>query len=187
MKKIILITGGQRSGKSAYAEQLALSLADNPIYMATAHIWDDEFKERVRIHQERRGAQWTNIEEERELSRHHVANRVVLIDCCTLWATNFFYQQTKENAADTLPNVAQILDEMKTEFERFTSQDATFIFVTNEIGLGGTSPNAVQRRFTDLLGWFNQYVADKADEVILMVAGLKVQIKPATQTMRPNL
>lgn len=177
MKKIILITGGQRSGKSSYAEQLALSLADNPIYIATAHIWDDEFKERVRIHQERRGVQWTNIEEERELSRHHVANRVVLIDCCTLWATNFFYQQTSENTDDTLPNVTAILDEMKTEFERFTSQDATFIFVTNEIGLGGTSTNPVQRRFTDLLGWFNQYVASQADEVILMVAGIKVEIK----------
>ena len=64
MKKIILITGGQRSGKSVYAEKLALSLSDNPVYLATAHVWDDEFKERVRKHQERRGEQWTNIEEE---------------------------------------------------------------------------------------------------------------------------
>ena len=64
MKKIILITGGQRSGKSTKAEELALSLSDNPVYLATAHIWDDEFRKRVQKHQERRGPQWTNIEEE---------------------------------------------------------------------------------------------------------------------------
>ena len=64
MRRIILITGGQRSGKSRYAEELALSLADNPVYVATAHVWDEEFRERVRRHQERRGPQWTNIEEE---------------------------------------------------------------------------------------------------------------------------
>ena len=64
MKKLILITGGQRSGKSKEAETLALSLSTNPVYVATAHIWDEEFRERVRRHQERRGPQWTNIEEE---------------------------------------------------------------------------------------------------------------------------
>ena len=76
MKKIILITGGQRSGKSQYAEQLALSLSEHPVYVATAHIWDEEFRQRVLRHQERRGAQWTNIEEERALSRHHLTGRV---------------------------------------------------------------------------------------------------------------
>ena len=88
MKRIILITGGQRSGKSKKAEELALSLSPNPVYMATAHIWDEEFRERVRIHQERRGPQWTNIEEEMYLSRHDMTGRVVVIDCVTLWLTN---------------------------------------------------------------------------------------------------
>ena len=91
MKKIILITGGQRSGKSEKAEQMALSLTDHPVYMATAHVWDDDFRQRVLRHQARRGPQWTNIEEERQLSRHDVAGRVVLIDCVTLWLTNFFF------------------------------------------------------------------------------------------------
>ena len=77
-RKIILITGGQRSGKSSHAEQLALQLAPDPIYMATAHVWDEEFRDRVRRHQERRGPQWTNIEEEQLLSRHDVSGRVVL-------------------------------------------------------------------------------------------------------------
>lgn len=164
MKKIILITGGQRSGKSSYAEELALSLSDNPIYMATSRIWDEEFRHRVEIHQQRRGPQWTNIEEEKELSKHDVSGRVVLIDCCTLWATNFFF--------DLNSSVDNALEAVKSEFDRFTQQDATFIFVTNEIGMGGVSENELQRKFTDLQGWMNQYIASKADEVILMVSGI---------------
>lgn len=168
MKKIILITGGQRSGKSAIAEEMALRLSAAPVYMATAHVWDDEFRERVQKHQERRGPQWTNIEEERWLSRHDVNGRVVVIDCVTLWLTNFFTETS---------DVQQTLETAKKEFDRFTSQDATFIFVTNEIGSGGVSSNALQRRFTDLEGWMNQYIAAKADEVILMVSGINVKIK----------
>lgn len=167
-RRIILITGGQRSGKSGYAEQLALSLSPTPVYMATAHVWDDEFRQRVERHQARRGQQWTNIEEERTLSRHDVAGRVVLIDCITLWLTNLF-----ADGAD----VDTVLAEAKAEFNRFTGQDATFIFVTNEIGCGGISTNALQRRFTDLQGWMNQYVAAQADEVILMVSGIPLKVK----------
>ena len=165
---IILITGGQRSGKSQKAEDLALSLSDNPVYLATAHIWDDEFRERVRRHQERRGPQWTNIEEELYLSRHNLAGRVVVIDCVTLWLTNFF-----TNNSDT----DKVLELAKKEFDAFTQPDATYIFVTNEIGLGGVSDNALQRKFTDLQGWMNQYIAAKADEVILMVSGIEMKIK----------
>lgn len=174
MKHIILITGGQRSGKSSYAERRALELSPNPVYMATAHIWDDEFALRVQRHQERRGPEWTNIEEERQLSRHDVRGRVVLIDCLTLWATNFFSASAVD---EEQPDIDALLAEMKAEFDRFTAQDATFLFVTNEIGFGGTSANALQRRFTDLLGWLNQYVASQADEVVLMVSGIEVRIK----------
>ena len=170
MSRIILITGGQRSGKSRYAEELALSLADNPVYVATAHVWDEEFRERVRRHQERRGPQWTNIEEEKYLSRHDLTGRVAVIDCVTLWLTNFFFENQNQDTQ-------QVLDMVKEEFNRFTAQDATFIFVTNEIGSGGVSVDAVQRRFTDLQGWMNQYVASRADEVILMVSGIPVTIK----------
>ena len=169
MKRIILITGGQRSGKSSKAEELALSLSANPIYLATAHIWDDEFRERVRKHQERRGPQWTNIEEEIHLSHHDLSGRVVVIDCVTLWLTNFFFQLDSK--------VDKSLEAAKAEFDAFTQHDATYIFVTNEIGSGGTSENAIQRKFTDLQGWMNQYIASKADEVILMVSGIAVKVK----------
>lgn len=167
-RRIILITGGQRSGKSGHAEQLALSLSPNPVYLATAHIWDEEFRERVHRHQLRRGPQWTNIEEEKQLSRHDVAGRVVVIDCVTLWLTNFFFETS---------DVVSTLRAVKAEFDRFTAQEATFIFVTNEIGSGGVSENALQRKFTDLEGWMNQYIAAKADEVILMVSGIPVKVK----------
>ncbi len=175
MKHITLITGGQRSGKSQYAEQLALSLSDHPVYVATAHIWDEEFRERVRKHQERRGAQWTNIEEERELSRHDLTGRVAVIDCITLWCTNYFFDRSKPDWEQ--PSVDEALKAVKAEFDKFTDQEATFIFVTNEIGSGGVSTDAIQRRFTDLEGWMNQYVASKADDVILMVSGIPVRIK----------
>lgn len=75
MKRIILITGGARSGKSSHAEKLALSLSPTPVYLATARIWDEEFRQRVIRHQQRRGPEWTNIEEEKELSRHQLINR----------------------------------------------------------------------------------------------------------------
>lgn len=169
MKRIILITGGQRSGKSSYAEKTALSLSDNPVYLATARIWDEEFQKRVLRHQASRGPQWTNIEEAKELSHHNLNGRVIVIDCVTLWCTNFFF--------DLKSDVKISLEAIKTEFERFTSQDATFLFVTNEIGSGGVSENELQRKFTDLQGWINQFIASRADEVILMVSGIAQKIK----------
>lgn len=169
MRRIILITGGSRSGKSSYAERLAMELSDCPVYLATARIWDEEFRERVRRHRERRGPQWTNLEEEKFLSRHDLEGRVVLVDCLTLWCTNFFF--------DLESDVDRALEAAKAEFDRFTAQEATFLFVTNEIGMGGTSDNAIQRKFTDLQGWMNQYAAACADEVILMVSDIPVKIK----------
>ena len=154
-RKIILVTGGQRSGKSRYAQELALKLTESPVYLATSRVWDDEFRERVKRHQQDRGPQWTNL--------------VVVIDCVTLWGTNFFF--------DNDSNVDKSLQEIKDEFDCFTEQEATFIFVTNEIGMGGVAVDPIQRRFTDLQGWVNQYIGDRADEVVLMVSGIAVRIK----------
>lgn len=166
-----MITGGQRSGKSEEAERLALSLSERPVYLATAQVLDEEMRYRVTLHQQRRGPQWTNIEEPLHLSRHDLNGRVVLIDCLTLWLTNMFFEETYDG------DVERVLQAAKEEFDRLAEQDATLIVVTNEIGLGGTSENALQRRFTDLQGWMNQYVAKQADEVVLMVSGIAVKIK----------
>lgn len=169
MKHIILITGGQRSGKSRYAQRLALFQDSHPVYLATSRIWDDEFRKRVERHQQDRGKEWTNIEEEKYLSRHILDGRTVIIDCVTLWGTNFFF----DNDGD----INLSLSQLKEEFNLFTKQDSYFIFITNEIGMGGVSPDETQRKFTDLQGWLNQYIASQADEVILMVSGVPFQIK----------
>ena len=168
-RRIILVTGGQRSGKSGYAQRLALELSDCPVYMATSRVWDEEYRKRIERHQRDRGPQWTNIEEEKQLSRHQLSGRTVLIDCVTLWCTNFFF--------DVNADTDSALEAAKEEFDRFTKQDATFIFVTNEIGMGATSDNEIQRKFTDMQGWMNQYIAEHADEVWLMVSGIEVKVK----------
>ena len=167
--KTILVTGGARSGKSTQAERMALELSANPVYLATARIWDEEFAERVRRHRERRGKEWINIEEEKFLSRHALEGKTVVVDCVTLWCTNFFF--------DLHAEVQPALEAVKAEFDRLVRQDATFIFVTNEIGSGGVPDNVLQRKFTDLQGWVNQYIASKADEVWLMVSGIPLRIK----------
>ncbi|MBF1315815.1 MAG: bifunctional adenosylcobinamide kinase/adenosylcobinamide-phosphate guanylyltransferase [Porphyromonadaceae bacterium] len=169
MSYIHLITGGERSGKSTYAESEALRLSESPVYLATARVWDEEFRQRILRHQERRGPEWTNIEEDIRPSKHDFTGRVVLIDCITLWATNYFF--------DMQQDVDQALEALKKEFDTLIQQDATFIFVTNELGMGGMSESRTQRLFTQLQGWMNQYVAARADRVTLMVSGLPLTVK----------
>jgi len=169
MSRIIFITGGQRSGKSSFAQRLALSIDNSPVYLATSRVWDDEFQDRIERHKADRGPCWTNIEEEKYLSNHPLNGRTVVVDCVTLWATNFF--------SDLDSDVATALNCLKDEFERLVLQEATLIFVSNEIGLGGVSENLLQRKFSDLQGWINQYIASRADEVYLMVSGIPVRIK----------
>ena len=169
MSYIHLITGGERSGKSTYAESEALRLSESPVYLATARVWDEEFRQRILRHQERRGPEWTNIEEDIRPSRHDFTGRVVLIDCITLWATNYFF--------DMQQDVDQALEALKKEFDTLVQQDVTFIFVTNELGMGGMSESRTQRLFTQLQGWMNQYVAARADRVTLMVSGLPLTVK----------
>ena len=168
-KEIILITGGTRSGKSTFAEQMALEKCATPVYLATATVRDEEFRDRVARHQARRGPEWTTVEEPLYLSQHDFSDRVVLVDCVTLWSTNAFFHAQEQ--------VDDALDFLKKQFAQLVQQAATFIFVTNEIGLGGIADNEMMRKFTDLQGWMNQFVASQADEVYLMVSGIPVKIK----------
>jgi adenosylcobinamide kinase/adenosylcobinamide-phosphate guanylyltransferase len=167
---IYLITGGERSGKSSYAQNLALKLSDTPIYVATARKWDDDFQTRIDRHQQERDGRWTNIEKEKHLSEIDFSEKVALIDCVTLWLTNFF--------VDTKYDVAVSLEEAKKEFLAMASQkNATLIIVTNEIGMGVHAETHIGRKFTELQGWMNQFLASNADEVVLMVSGIPVKIK----------
>lgn len=167
---IHLVTGGQRSGKSSYAEKLALDAAQNPVYLATSRIWDEDFAERVARHQEGRGERWVNVECEVRLSDYDAESKVVVIDCVTLWLTNIFFDNNESSVDDVLAIA-------KAEFDKFTARDAHFIFISNEIGMGGHAANEVGRKFTDLQGWMNQYIAQKADEVTLMVSGIPLKVK----------
>lgn len=170
MSRVILVTGGQRSGKSLFAEKLTLSLSPSPHYLATAHIWDQEFRERVSVHQARRGQEWTTIEEEKYLSRYNWNGKVILLDCITLWLTNFFN--------DCQFDFKKALEEAQQEWKKLMDQsDATWVIVTNEIGLGGVSGEPVMRHFCDLLGSMNQMIAGMADEVYWVLSGIPIRIK----------
>ena len=167
---IVLITGGERSGKSNYAENLAKESSDKPIYVATARKWDADFQKRIDRHQNDRDERWINIEKEKHLGEIDFSGKVAVVDCVTLWLTNFF--------VDTKNDVALCLEQAKAEIDAIANQEnTTIIIVTNEIGMGLHADTAVGRKFTELQGWMNQYIAKKADTVVLMVSGIPVKIK----------
>lgn len=166
---IIYITGGARSGKSSFAQKLARSYDKTPVYVATARNWDDDFNKRIKRHQQQRDENWQTIEEEKHLSKHDFSGNTVVIDCVTLWLTNFF--------VDTKNDIEQSLEHFKAEIDQLKKQDAKFIIISNEIGMGVHASNQVSRKFTDLQGWANQYVASQAEEAIFMVSGLPMNLK----------
>lgn len=165
-----LITGGERSGKSSYAQKLALELSDAPMYVATARKWDTDFENRIDRHQKERDERWTNIEEEKYLSKIDFSGKTVLIDCVTLWLTNFF--------VDHKNDVNLSLEEAKKEFLAIANhKNANIIIVTNEIGMGVHAETHIGRKFVELQGWMNQFLAENAHVVVLMVSGIPVKIK----------
>ena len=167
---IYLITGGERSGKSSYAQNLALELSKNPMYVATARKWDGDFQKRIDRHQSERDENWTNIEEEKNLSTIDFKGRVAIIDCVTLWLTNFF--------VDTKNDVELSLELAKAEIEKLAlMEDTIIIIITNEIGMGVHAETHIGRKFVELQGWVNQFIGKKADKVTFMVSGLPMQVK----------
>lgn len=169
MKEIIFVTGGQRSGKSRYAQSLAESLSDKPVYLATARRWDEDFENRIRRHQADRGEQWQTIEKDKEISSLDLSGKTVLLDCITLWLTNIFH----DNGYDLNKSV----EEAKAEWSKFVDQDFQLIVVSNEIGMCLHAPDEVSRHFTDLQGWINQHIATHADKVVAMISGIPLQLK----------
>ncbi|MGD9931897.1 MAG: bifunctional adenosylcobinamide kinase/adenosylcobinamide-phosphate guanylyltransferase [Mangrovibacterium sp.] len=169
MTQITLVTGGARSGKSSFAQQMAEQQSERPVYLATARIWDEDFAQRVRRHQSDRDERWENVEEEKQLSKHNFSGKVVLLDCITLWLTNFSH--------DSGYKLDEALDAAKAEWQQFIQQDMELIVVTNELGMGVHPENEMARKFADLQGWMNQHIAAQADAVYLMVSGIPVRIK----------
>ena len=166
---IYFITGGARSGKSSYAMKIAKDLAENPVYIATARHWGDDFQDRIRRHQAERDEKWTSIEEQKAVSSLELENRVAVIDCVTLWLTNFF--------VDFKQDVDKSLEAFTYEIDKLKAKNTTFIIISNEIGMGIHAETETGRKFTDLQGWANQYLAKKADKAIFMVSGLPMILK----------
>lgn len=169
MSRLIFITGGARSGKSRYAQELALQYSDRPVYVATARIWDEEFRQRIDRHRQERDERWTSMEEEKQLSRLPLEGRVAVIDCVTLWITNFF--------TDLRYDIDACLAACRQEIDALAMQDAVLIVISNEIGMGMHADTPAGRKFTDLQGWVNQYMAAKADQAIFMVSGIPLTLK----------
>ncbi len=172
--KKILVTGGTRSGKSTFAQQMAERLPGPRAYLATAQILDDEMRERVTRHQAQRGQAWqTTIEEPYALSTSllQAASHypVIMMDCITLWLTNILFSN-QENPDLVLQKVDQLI----TSLQDCTS---TVIMVTNEVGLGIVPENPLARKFRDLAGFANQKLAAACDTVYLVSCGLPLKLK----------
>lgn len=166
---IHFITGGERSGKSGYAQSLALDLTSNPIYLATAKVWDGSFQERVDRHKSDRDDRWTNIEEQIALSEVIPDGKVVVVDCVTLWLTNFFSLHKSDKNKS--------LEAAKKEFDKLRSYNGSLIIISNEIGMGLHGNSQMARDFVELQGWMNQYIAKAADSATFMVSGLPMKVK----------
>lgn len=178
MAEIHLITGGGRSGKSAFAQRLAESLAGPRAYIATCPVIDAEMAERVKRHQEaRKGAGWETIEEPVDLAgaiSRAGTFRVLLVDCLTLWANNLLYEAEKRGEAFTEESMAERCREL---IESCRAHPGTVLIVTNEVGMGIIPENAMARRFRDCSGRMNQLVAAAAGLVTFVVSGIPLELK----------
>lgn len=177
MSHTIFITGGARSGKSAFAEKLAGELGSPLCYLATAQVLDVEMDERVRMHLERRGSEWKTIEEPVQLSEVLAECdgqfHAVLVDCITLWLSNllFKYEESGEDIEvsilEDVRRLRVVLNEMVTPV----------ILVSNEVGMGIVPENALARLFRDIAGKVNQILAESADEVHVVISGIPLRLK----------
>jgi len=163
------ITGGERSGKSSYAQNLALSLSNTPKYVATSRVWDSDHRKRIDRHIADRDERWTSVEEEKALASVIETKDVVVIDCVTLWLTNFY--------VDTKNDIEKSLVYAKAEFEKLLNIDATIIIISNEIGMGVHAQTEIGRKFTELQGWMNQHIAKHANKATMMVSGIPLTLK----------
>lgn len=183
--KSTLITGGARSGKSHFAQELATSSGKAVLFVATAVAGDEEMRRRIEEHKRRRPAEWVTLEVTTRVGSQITQNiggaEVVIVDCITLLVSNVLGQYTGQNdehidASLVEEEVTKEIGELVECLKRLT---ASFIIVTNEVGLGLVPANQMGRLYRDLLGKANQTLAEQADEVYLMVAGLPLLIKPA--------
>ena len=178
MGRIVLVTGGARSGKSEYARRHAEGLPSPRVFVATCPAIDGEMDERIRKHREaRRDAGWETIEEPLDLARAVREARgagVLLVDCLTLWVGNLLYEAQSLFRDVGEEEVARRCGETLAACR---ARAGGTIFVTGEVGMGVVPEEPMSRKFRDLLGRCNQVMAEGADETILVVCGLPLKLK----------
>ncbi len=183
MGKIILITGGARSGTSSFAEEYAAKYGKKIAYIATSHIYDDEMAYRVKLHQNRRPSDWTTYEApfkaHEAIKKAFNNHNMILFDCLTLYLSNYLCKDDIDSCNMDKLNIEvheimqNLIDAVKNENE----EHKTCIFVTNEVGSGIVPENALARKYRDLAGLSNQQFAKFADEVYFVVSGIPLKIK----------
>lgn len=184
MSKITLITGGARSGKSHFAQELALKSAQPVLFVATAEAGDEEMRRRIAEHRKGRPTTWRTLEVTTHIGRQILTGigqtPTVVIDCITLLVNNILSQHLDPSGEPT--DATLIEKEVSAEINELVNTinqvKASFIIVTNEVGLGLVPANRVGRLYRDLLGKANQILAQPADEIYFMVAGIPMSIKP---------
>lgn len=185
MSRLILVTGGARSGKSAFAEAKAKECGQNVLYVATSKPIDDEMKQRIAKHRAQRPSEWETLEEYKNLdtamSNILQGKDAVLLDCITIMITNLMLDESYDWDNLTRNNVEEIENSIQHQIERLISftkmSKLTFIIVTNEIGLGIVPASALSRDFRDIAGRMNQLIARAADEVYFCISGIPMRIK----------
>lgn len=171
-KKLILITGGCRSGKSQFALDYANRHFHKKLYLATCEALDEEMVKRIEHHKKRRGLDWQTVEEPIKIAeairQHENAIEVILLDCITLWLSNLLMRQESDH--EIMNEVSRLMDTVK-------QGQTSFIFVSNEVGMGIVPVDPLGRRFRDLSGMANQKIAEVAHTVIFIVSGIPIFLK----------
>jgi adenosylcobinamide kinase/adenosylcobinamide-phosphate guanylyltransferase len=171
---MILITGGCRSGKSRFASDFANQHFSKKLYLATCEALDEEMAQRIEHHKKMRGPEWQTLEEPIKIvegiRQYEDGVEVILLDCITLWLSNLL---TKGNTD------LKIMDEINRFVEMIKQTPASFVIVSNEVGMGIVPVDPLSRRFRDLSGMANQRIAQVAETVIFMVSGIPIFLKGA--------
>jgi adenosylcobinamide kinase/adenosylcobinamide-phosphate guanylyltransferase len=177
--KATLIIGGARSGKSTLAQEMALKAGGNVLFVATAEAGDEDMKKRIEMHRKSRPSHWATMEATTHIGRRIIENigkaQTVIIDCITLLINNIFMRYDENTGMDLAEK--EVAAEIKELIDCIDGSDARFIIVTNEVGLGVVPADRVSRLYRDLLGRANQMLAEHADEVYLLVAGIPLTVK----------
>lgn len=175
-KRVVLVLGGTRSGKSRYAEQLAERWWPRPLYLATTEVFDAELADRVKQHRQRRGAHWGCVEAPVDIASvirsPEPARDGLLLDCATVWLSNVIF---KEGEAELPRRRRDLLDAL-------ARPAGDVIIVSNEVGMGIVPESALGRHFRDLQGTLNQDLAAIAGTVVFVIAGQPLTLKGAPCT-----